>query len=218
MAVTIGRDGFSLLEAIYGGGTPEEVKELGVVEVLRQVWVQRYYRLDGEVYWRTKKKWGQPAAGGLISSVQDVDARYSVKGTKEWTGYKVHLTETCAASHPRLITQVETTAGTVHDVKVTRSVQDDLTSRGLAPEVHLVDMGYVEADLLLSSQERGIDLVGPMLAARVGRTGMRRLLISVPSTSTGNPGGVVSWGETEPACFGSEDVAGHTEHGVLVPA
>lgn len=166
LAILIGRDGFSLLESIFEPQTPEVIKQLDIVEILRQVWVQQFYRGEGEIHWRTKQQWGQPSAGGMISSVEDVDARYSLKRSTEWTGYKVHLTETCASLHPRLITQVETTAATVHDVKVTRSVQDDLTSRGLAPEVHLVDMGYMETDLLVSSQNRGIDLVGPMPSSK----------------------------------------------------
>ena len=35
-------------------------------------------------------------------------------------------------------------------------------ARGLAPATHLVDAGYTETDLLLSSQEKGLDLVGPI--------------------------------------------------------
>jgi Transposase DDE domain len=76
------------------------------------------------------------------------------------------LTETCQAGHPHLITQVETTAATTHDVKMTEQIQDDLERRDLLPEMMLVDEGYVETDLLVSSQERGVDLLGPMPSSK----------------------------------------------------
>lgn len=41
---------------------------------------------------------------------------------------------------------------------MTAAIQDDLIARGLAPETQLVDMGYVEADMLVSSQHKGMDL------------------------------------------------------------
>ena len=124
MAVQIGRDGYQLLEAIYfDPQVPEHLKKLSTVEVLRRIWVQQYYLCDDEVYWRTKKKWGQPSSGGMIASPDDLEARYCVKQTTEWTGYKVHLTETCEPRHPHLITQVETTVSTKHDVKVTEKIQ-----------------------------------------------------------------------------------------------
>jgi transposase len=74
----------------------------------------------------------------------------------------VHLTETCDKEHPRLITQVETTTATLHDVKVTERIQDELAARDLQPKTQIVDEGYVEIDLLVSSREKGIDLVGPV--------------------------------------------------------
>lgn len=166
LAVTIGEDGFYLLQAIYSETGPKELKTSSKVEILRRIWVQQFYRGDGKVYWRTKDKWGQPPAGKLISSPDDLDVHYCVKGSTEWTGYKVHLTETCQAEYPRLITQVETTLSTVHDVKVTTRIQDSLASKGRLPEIQIVDEGYMEIDLLLDSQNRGIDLIGPVPSSK----------------------------------------------------
>src|SRR5690554_3814761 len=137
-----------------------------MIDILRRIWIQQFYWCDGEVYWRTKKKWGQPPAGKMIASTEDLEARYRVKRSTEWTGYLVHLTETCDKEHPRLITQVETTEASVHDSKVTTTVHDDLAERGLLPETHLVDEGYMETDLLVDSQKRGVDLVGPVPSSK----------------------------------------------------
>jgi len=162
LAVQIGEDGFYLLQEIYAEAGPQALKESSKVDVLRRIWVQQFYWVDGKVYWRTKDKWGQPPAGKMIGSPDDLEARYCVKRSTEWSGYKVHFTETCQEEYPRLITQVETTLATVHDVKVTTRIQDQLAAKGRLPEIQLVDEGYMEIDLLLDSQKRGIDLVGPV--------------------------------------------------------
>jgi transposase len=169
LAVAIGEDGFYLLQAIYVETGPQELKASPKVEILRQIWVQQFYWADGKVYWRTKDKWGQPPAGKMIGSPDDLEARYCVKRSTVWTGYKVHFTETCQAEFPRLITQVETTPSTVHDVKVTTRIQNHLAAKGRLPEIQLVDEGYMEIDLLLDSQNHNIDLVGPVPTSKSWR-------------------------------------------------
>jgi transposase len=77
-----------------------------------------------------------------------------------WVGYKVHLTESCDDDSPRIITQVLTTAATTTDDSVTESIHDELAAKGLTPSEHLVDSGYTEADVLVSSRnEHQIDLI-----------------------------------------------------------
>ena len=102
----------------------------------------------------------------MIGSPDDLESRYCVKRSTEWTGYKVHFTETCQEEYPRLITHVETTPATVHDVKVTAKIQEDLSTQGRSPEIHLVDEGYMEIDLLVASQKKGVDLVGPVPSSK----------------------------------------------------
>lgn len=45
-------------------------------------------------------------------------------------------------------------------------IQNDLIAKSLQPETQLVDMGYIEAGLLVSSQNKGIDLVRPMPSSK----------------------------------------------------
>ena len=139
LAVTIGEDGFILLQAAYAPEAPVVLSESRMLEVMRRIWVQQYYWDEGGPHWRTKKNYGQPPAGLMISSPQDLDIHYCVKRTTEWTGYKVHLTETCEKEHPRLITQVETTTSSIHDVKMTEKIQDDLIERNRQPKTQIVD-------------------------------------------------------------------------------
>ncbi|MFF3358844.1 hypothetical protein ACFYWN_41060 [Streptomyces sp. NPDC002917] len=45
----VGRDGFFLLEAVYGPAAPGWLREIEAVQVLRKAWVQQYHR-DGDRY------------------------------------------------------------------------------------------------------------------------------------------------------------------------
>ncbi len=135
-----------------------------MVETLRRIWIQQCYIEEGQIYWRAtdKKRWGQPPANQMIASPKDLDISYCVKRSTEWIGYRVHLTETCDEEEPHLITQVQTTTATTHDAKATPIIQDDLAQRDLLPDTHLVDEGYMDTDLVVKNQRRGVDLVGPI--------------------------------------------------------
>jgi DDE family transposase len=116
----------------------------------------------------------QPPSAQLIQSPYDVEARYSSKRSTNWVGYKVHLTETCDEGYPDLITQVSTTLATTSDFIMGAPIEQDLAERGLLPGPHLLDSGYVVADLLVSApRDHQIEVVGPALSSssRQGREG-----------------------------------------------
>jgi transposase len=162
LAEEIGADGRHLLTAIADPSAPSWLREVPAVQILRRVWIQQFYAAEPDQPIRWRKAEDLPPAPLLISSPYDPDARYSKKRKTEWTGYKVHLTETCDDDLPHLITDVLTTPATTTDFDALPTVQDNLDQRGLCPDEHLVDAGYVTADhLVTSQQEHGIDLVGP---------------------------------------------------------
>src|SRR5262249_33113639 len=102
-------------------------------------------------------------AGLRMDTPYDPEAHYGNKRTVEWTGYKVHLTETCDEQLPHLITDVQTTVPEVSDAALTEPIQRKLAEKGLLPHEHLVDSGYVDADLVVRSQlERDVVVVGPV--------------------------------------------------------
>ena len=103
-----------------------------------------------------------PPASVMISSPYDPDARYAKKHTTSWVGYKVHLTETCESNQPHLITHVETTLAPITDDQVTQPIHEALKSQDLLPNKHIVDTGYLDAELLAQTkQEYEIELIGP---------------------------------------------------------
>ena len=161
LAITVGEDGFYLLDAIYADTAPPELRWLTAVEILRQVWLQQYYAPTEEVQLRSEKD-GPPSAL-RIRSPYEIEARNSTKRSTNWTGYKVHLTETCDENLPHVITTVETTPATTQDQQVVTSIHQSLAHQHLLPSQHLVDQGYTSARLITQSErDYQIDLFGPV--------------------------------------------------------
>jgi len=164
LARQIGVDGYQLLDGVWTADNAPSLRDLPALEALRQIWLQQYYRCTvpglEDVRWRTVDE--QPPSALLIQSPYDVEARYSSKRDTHWVGYKSHLSETCDDGQPDLITQVLTTPATTQDSVTGPTIQQDLAERDLLPGTHLLDSGYVDADLLVTAQtQHQIDVVGP---------------------------------------------------------
>lgn len=163
----VGEDGFALLDWLAHPDAPPQVQELPQIETLRMAWARHYEReqdastgLVGAVRFKPNKELA-PAAQGL-ESPYDPEARFRTRNGKSWTGYIVHMSETCADDEVHLITHVETTVATVHEAQCTETIQQALVEKGLPPREHIVDSAYIDAELLVNSQKaQGITLVGP---------------------------------------------------------
>ena len=153
----MGEDGFQLLDAIAAATTPALLRELASVKILQAIWAQQYERQpraqatdestgQSSVRWKEVKE--LPHAAEQLESPYDLDARYRTKRDTHWLGYMVHYTETCEREQVSLITHVHTTPATVHDSQCTALIQEALDQRKLLPREHLVDAGYIDADLL----------------------------------------------------------------------
>lgn len=161
LQLQIGQDGAHLLQALYAADAPTWLRELPSVGVLCRVWQQQYYTENNELRWRGDHE--IPPHKLLIVSPDDVDARNRTKRQTNWTGYAVHLTETCGEDTPHLITHVLTTPATVADNAMVATIHQALSDKDLLPEEHFVDAGYVTADNLLeANQQHHIDMIGPV--------------------------------------------------------
>ena len=160
MALRIGTDGSYLLDAIWSEPELDWLRHLESVEILRRIWIQQFYVNNGSLQLREPSNC--PPGAILINSPYDTDARLSKKRNREWTGYKVHLSETCDEDAPHLITYVATTSSTKKDHEIMENLHGSLSRQDLSPSQHLVDAGYIDAELLVtSSQNYEIDLIGP---------------------------------------------------------
>ncbi len=172
LAMTIAADGFRLVQAVYQPEAPACLRTVPAVGVVRQVWIQQLYgphRLE----WRSHED--SPPTAQVICSPYDIEARYGTKRDSTWIGYKAHITETCDPDAPHLITNVTTTSATTLDVATTAAIHQHLADHDRVPDVHFMDAGYVDADLVVTSQrQHQITLYGPVMVetswqARAGK-------------------------------------------------
>lgn len=162
LAEQIGTDGFRLLAALRAEDAPIWLRDIPAVEVLRRVWVQQFVLTQDKLSWRSDDN--IPPASVLISSPYDPDAHMSIKRSTVWTGYKVHLTETCDEETPHLLINVETTAATTQDIEETEPIHHALAQKHLLPSEHVLDTGYVDGPLLVSAADQyGIEILGPVI-------------------------------------------------------
>jgi hypothetical protein len=69
------------------------------------------------------------------------EARDGKKRETEWTGYQVHVTETCDDDTPNLSTDVTTTPATTSDFARLPTIQAPLATRQRTPREQIVDAG-----------------------------------------------------------------------------
>ena len=157
----VGRDGIYLLSSIYGSKTHGWLWEVEAVQILRQVWLHQFYHQDGALKLRQAKD--LPPTSIRFDSPYDPEAHYGTKREMHWTGYKVHITETCDDDQPHLITHVETTIAPQSDADMTEPIHQALAEKECLPGTHLTDAGYVDAEQIVHSQSQyGLHLLGPV--------------------------------------------------------
>ena len=157
----VGADGMVLLERLEREETPQTLSELKQVEYLRQCWQHHFYLEAGKIKMRPASELSP--SGERMDAPYEPDARYGNKRSKQWTGYKVHVSETCEPEQVHLITNVETNPAHIPDIDQTETIHQHLADKMLLPARHYLDSGYVDADVLVQSRHQyGIEVVGPV--------------------------------------------------------
>ena len=147
----------------FGPMTPilaEILWERPAVQILRRVWEHHFERQAEACRWKEPGEW--LPTGERVHSPYDPEAHFSDKRGVKWLGYKVHYTETCDQDDVHLIVDSETCYAEIPDVASTHAIQQKLAKKELCPQEHLVDAGYTDAQLLVTSQQQQITLIGPM--------------------------------------------------------
>jgi hypothetical protein len=170
-ARAVGEDGFALLDRLDRPEAPEGLGRLPTIEVLRRVWERHFVRGPAEppaggASVRLKGKDDPPPAAEPVESPYDAAARFRTRSGTAWTGYVVHLSETCQDDMVHLLTHAMTTVATVHEARCTAAIHQALAGKGLTPGEHLVDAAYVDAALLVRCREE----LASISSARPGQT------------------------------------------------
>jgi hypothetical protein len=77
LALTVGADGYTLLQARHAPGAPPWLREVPAAAMLRLVWLQNSTRTDTEVRWRAEQD--IPPAARFISSPYDEDVHLAFR-------------------------------------------------------------------------------------------------------------------------------------------
>ena len=155
----VGQDGQWLLGRLQAETTPAVLRELPEVQTLSTVWSQQFEVIEGKVVYQAP---GPYDGTTRVQTPHDPEARYSKKGKQSWVGDKLQVTETDDEGYPHLITDIAMTSSVKTDAVALEGIQARLEARDLLPEEQLGDAAYISGPNLARSQERGIDLIGPV--------------------------------------------------------
>lgn len=114
-AGVVGQDGRALLDLLGQPDAPNGALHLPEVLALQRCWKRQFAVEKGKLRFREREEFPKE---GMLESPYDPEARYSTKRGREWTGYQVHVSETCDGGLPHLVTHVATTMAEVHDASL----------------------------------------------------------------------------------------------------
>ena len=144
--------------------TPEGLRELPIIATLRRTWQRHYERTTARgqrqaqpavARVRFKANRELPPAAEGIESPYDPEARYRHKCDTQWTGYMVHVSETCEPTAPHLLTHVHTTtAARSMRPSAPPPFTQALSAKDLAPRGAFRRCAPISAPTLLVAQPR----------------------------------------------------------------
>ena len=163
-AEQVGADGAYLLECLSKSKHAEAGFALSTVQTVQSLWSYHYKEVETEagvvLRWKSNKELTVRETP-CIESPYDTEVRYRRRCGTTWTGYIAHLSETCDDDSVHLVTHVMTTHARSHEAQCIEGIHDALIAKQLQPAEHYVDAAYVDALLLASEQNKGIETVGP---------------------------------------------------------
>lgn len=166
--VKAGRDAFWFLAQV-DRSTPQSVRHLPEVEILRQVLAQQFP--SGPGHPPTSQR---PSGKAVIESPHDPEVRFAQKRGQGWLGYKAQVTESCDPAQPHLIVDLEPTGALDNDSPELPKVQARLQAQGILPAEQYVDQGYMSAAHLANSADLGLNLMGVPLDDTQAAPGFRQ--------------------------------------------
>jgi transposase len=155
----VGADADVLLERVYGRFGEQVPPQ---ADVLRRLLIQHFWTdARGKFRPRTERD-GLPPSRIRVQSPYETEARWVRRGDTRWTGYLLHVTETCDEDRVNVVTDVATWVSEA-DSQALPGIHGRLKKRRLLPAEHLVDGGYASGAALADADRNyKIALVGPI--------------------------------------------------------
>ena len=134
-ARTVGEDGFALLDRLDEPATPEGLRPAagggGAAAGLGAPLRAGGRGASRAAACGSGPRSDPPPAAEPVESPYDPEARFRTRSGTSWTGYIVHLSETCEDDAVHLITHAMTTIATVHEARCTAAIHRALAGKGL---------------------------------------------------------------------------------------
>jgi transposase len=155
----VGDDGQWLLNRLDKDDTAH-LRELRAVSTLRDVWAVHYERCaDGHMRW---SEGGERGGSQAIETPYDPDAHWATKRSKDWVGYKLHVTETDDPDMPHLITDIAITPAPEYDGTALPAIRERQAAHENLPGERYADSAYISGEHIVDGRTLGEDLIGPM--------------------------------------------------------
>ena len=158
-----GKDMRDLLEWIDRNDPKLAKRE--AVKLLRRVFDEQFEVVEGKLELVTQRP------SRAVQNPHDPDAHYADKKTKQWIGYKVHVTETVDPQEPikkkgqpaqHFITEMFTTEAAQDEMAgLTEVLKREQQHHEITPQAMYTDAGYVTENTLTQAEQNGIELLGP---------------------------------------------------------
>jgi len=142
-----------------------KLAEREAVKLLRRVLGEQFEMIDGKLDLAPKRP---PRA---VQNPHDPDAHYADKRTKQWIGYKVHVTETVDPEEPikkngepadHFITEMLTVEAAQNEkAGLTETLTREQAHHEIEPRAIYTDAGYVTEHTLTQAEQNGMELLGP---------------------------------------------------------
>jgi len=139
--------------------------EREAVKLLRRVFDEQFEVVEGKLELATQRP------SRAVQNPHDPDAHYADKKTKQWIGYKVHVTETVDPQQPiqkkgeppeHFITEIFTTEAAQDEMAgLTEVLTREQQHHEITPQAMYTDAGYVTEDTLTQAEQNGMELLGP---------------------------------------------------------
>ncbi len=156
----MGEDAFLLLQLVTRGDAPPQAQTVAAIEHLQHILGVHFTILPSGPCLKSAED--MKSLSPCAESPYDPEARFCSRQNHRWFGYSVHLTESCDEDKPHLVTLVTTAPASSHEATHTQLIHQNLTEKGLTPQLHLVDSAYVSGELFLKSKQHyNIVLLGP---------------------------------------------------------
>jgi transposase len=158
-----GQDMRDLLEWI--ATESPKLAEREAVKLLRRVFDEQFEVVEGKLELATQRP------SRAVQNPHDPDAHYADKKTKQWIGYKVHVTETVDPEEPikkkgepaeHFITEMFTTEAAQDEMAgLTEVLKREQQHHEITPQAIYSDAGYVTEHTLTQAEQKGLELLGP---------------------------------------------------------